>query len=662
MKIRQFLFLLGILASITFAKAQDQRYIDSLKILIANRNSEDTTTIKLLNKLAFETSYLNLDSGLFIAQRSYLLSKKLNYVYGMGGALNTMGTVYFDKADYKSAIESYTEARKILEKFKDDGLMIALYANLASTHMALKDFNNARHFIFEAKKLVESSKGSNAIYAIYSTLGDIYYGENKNDSAIFYYNITLSLKMPDKGYLSATHSSLGYCYKDLKKYDLSERSFLVGIKIAEEIKSDYYYYGNLYGLAEVYFLTGRSKEAEAAYLRSLKYFEENSLTSRVMEVSSGLYELYNAAKRYDKALFYHVKYAQIRDSINSSETNKIARELEKKYENEKKKAQIEKLNVEKTVSEAENERKGQLLVFAIIGCALVIIALGFAVFAFINKRKANIELQALHKEVNVQKNELFDKNKNITDSILYAQRIQRALLSSRAYIKENVNDFFIVYKPKDIVSGDFYWAQRSGDDFFFMLGDCTGHGVPGAFMSLLGISYLNELIIGRNLKDTNLIIDQLRQEIISALSDKDDTTYQMKDGMDAVFCKFNFLKLTLEYTAANNKIVVIRNNVAIDLRGDSMPVGRSPRDHEHFTKHEFALQKDDMVYMFTDGYPDQFGGPKGKKLKEKPLKELLCKFSHLTIAEQEKNLTSYFSEWKGSLEQIDDVCLVGIKI
>lgn len=318
--------------------------------------------------------------------------------------------------------------------------------------------------------------------------------------------------------------------------------------------------------------------------------------------------------------------------------------------------------MEKTVSEAENERKGQLLVFAIIACALVIIALAFAVFAFINKRKANIELQALHNEVNLQKNELFDKNKNITDSILYAQRIQRALLSSRAYIKANVNDFFIVYKPKDIVSGDFYWAQRSGDDFFFMLADCTGHGVPGAFMSLLGISYLNELIVGRNLKDTNVIIDQLRQEIITALNDKDDTTYQMKDGMDAVLCKFNLSKLTLEYTAANNKIVVVRNNTVIDLRGDSMPIGRSPKDHEHFTKHEFSLQKNDIVYMFTDGYPDQFGGPKGKKLKERPLKELLAKYSSLPLREQEKDLTLYFTEWKGNLEQIDDVCLVAIKI
>lgn len=659
MKIRQFLFLFCIVCSLTQVRAQDLRYIDSLKRLISQRDLEDTTTIKLLNKLAFATSYINLDSGLTTAQRSFQLSKNLNYKYGMACALNVMGTVYFDKADFKSSIECYTEARKILENYHDIGLMIALYANLANTHMALKDFNSARHYVFESKKLIENAKVTNAIYTVYSTLGEIYYAEDKNDSAIYYFSKTISLKTDDKGYLSATYASIGYCYKDLHKYDLAENSFLTGIKIAEELKSDYYYYGNLYGLGEIYFLTGRIKEAESAYLRSNKYFHENSLTSHEMDVNSSLYELYNAQKRYDKALFHHVKYAQIRDSINSSETNKIARELEKKYENEKKKAEINKLNLEKVASEAENERKGQLLLLAIIACALVIIALGFAVFAFINKRKANIELQALHKEVNIQKNQLLDKNKNITDSILYAQRIQRALLSSRTYIKENVTDFFIVHKPKDIVSGDFYWAQRSGDDFFFMMADCTGHGVPGAFMSLLGISYLNELVVGQKVKETHTILNGLRTSIINALT---DNTYEMKDGMDGVLCRFNFKRSQLTYSAANNAILIVRNNAIIELSGDKMPVGRSPRDKESFTEHQFALQKNDVVYLYTDGFPDQFGGPRGKKMKEKQLKEMLLKWHELPFEQQENSLTAFFDDWKKDLEQIDDVTLVGFKI
>jgi serine phosphatase RsbU (regulator of sigma subunit) len=375
-----------------------------------------------------------------------------------------------------------------------------------------------------------------------------------------------------------------------------------------------------------------------------------------------LYKLYSKQKKYDLALQYHEKYTLLDDSINDAETNKIARELEKKYEDQKKIAQIQELNAENAASEIENQRKGQLLVFAIIGCVLVLIALGFAVYAFVNKRKANIELQTLHEEVSHQKNELFDKNKNITDSILYAQRIQKALITSQNYIKENVPEFFIINKPKDIVSGDFYWAQRVGNNFYFMLADCTGHGVPGAFMSLLGISFLNELVVGKGIKECHTIFDNLRLEITNALSDKGENTYEMKDGMDAVLCRFDFKALHLEYAAANNAILVVRNGSIIDLKGDKMPVGRSPKDTMPFTKHEFLLEKNDMIYLFSDGFPDQFGGEKGKKLKEKNLKEFLMRISSLSMEEQEKKLSDYFSEWKGNLEQIDDVCLAGFRI
>ncbi|MBK6522038.1 MAG: SpoIIE family protein phosphatase [Sphingobacteriaceae bacterium] len=615
---------------------------------------------RLLSGLGFEYSYTDLDSGLVIAKMGLNLARKQIYKRGIVNALNIIGTIYQDKADYKTALECYTEARTIAEELNDQQALSVIYANEGNTHITLKDFINGRHYLFEALKLSKELKYN--FYNDYLHIGNMYLDFMKVDSALYYFDLSLTQPKINIELRAFVHAGKARGYRALKQYDLSEKESLKAIAIAKELNSDYYYYGFSTDMGEMFVDAGKYNEAEPLLLKCLKYAKEGSLMNSQIAANLKLYEVYNAKKNYEKALFYHVEYSKLNDSINDAETNKIARELEKKYEDQKKLAQIEKLNSEKTVSEAENERKGQLLIFAIIGCALILIALGFAVYAFINKRKANIELQTLHKEVSLQKNELFDKNKNITDSILYAQRIQKALLTSHVYIKESISEFFIINKPKDIVSGDFYWAQRSGKDLYFMLADCTGHGVPGAFMSLLGISYLNELIVGRNLKDTNSIIDQLRQEIISALSDKDNDAYQMKDGMDAVFCKFNFSKLTLDYTAANNAIVVVRNGIAIDLKGDKMPVGRSPRDHVHFTKHEFTLQKNDMVYMFTDGYPDQFGGPKGKKLKEKPLKELLCEFSRLTIAEQEKSLTAYFSEWKGSLEQIDDVCLVGIKI
>jgi serine phosphatase RsbU (regulator of sigma subunit) len=623
-------------------------------------SDNDSGKVMLMGMYAFEASFINLDSGLNIAKKALALAKKQNFKRGTAFCYNAMGTIYNDKADYKMAVECYTEALKILETTQDDAIHTSILGNAAVTYGLLKDFPNARKAMFECLHIFQSIGANGNFFGTYLTLGNLYQDHKMVDSALYYYDLAIHSKHPaEKVYDIVLHGSMGACYQAKKQYTLSEQEFKLAINEAKEIRSDYYYF--IYGesLGELYVETGRYKEAESLILNGLKYYNSSALTRDMINAYFALYKLHSKQKNYKTALEYHEKYWALNDSINNAETNKIARELEKKYEDQKKIAQIEKLNSENIAGEAENERKGQLLVFAIIGCVLVLIALGFAVYAFINKRKANIELQVLHNAVNEQKNELLEKNKSITDSIHYAQRIQKALLSSRSYIKEHANDFFIIHKPKDIVSGDFYWAQRSGDDLFFMLSDCTGHGVPGAFMSLLGISYLNELVVGQKNKDTDKILNGLRANIIQALT---DNTYEMKDGMDGVLCRFNFKKLSLQYSAANNSIVIIRDNNIIELSGDKMPVGRSPRDSENFVAHDFELKKNDMIYLFTDGFPDQFGGPKGKKLKERSLKEMLLKWHELSLEEQEISLNAYFSDWKKDLEQVDDVTLVGFKI
>jgi serine phosphatase RsbU (regulator of sigma subunit) len=647
-----FVFSLGV-------TAQDFKEIDSLRKILPKISDDDTMKVKIYAELSFQVSYLNLDSGLILALHGVELAKKQNYERGKAYMYNVIGTIYYDKADYKNSISYLTDARRIMEKLGDPSSLAAIYANSSNTHLALKDYASARHALYECLRICKENNFERTFVPTYIALGSLYYEMNNNDSALYFFDEALKLKATDKGYLGALHASRAMCFRSMNRYSDSEKEYKIAIDIAKELRSDYYIYEYSGGLGRLYALQKRYKEAEALLMSSLNYFKNSSLKKEEIVGYLFLYELYKAQNKPDKALYYHERYFQLNDSINNAETNKIARELEKKYEDQKKIAQIEKLNAENIAGESENERKGQLLIFAVIACVLVAIGLGFAIYAFVNKRKANIELHVLHKAVSDQKNELFEKNKNITDSILYAQRIQRALLSSRAYIKENVNDFFIIHKPKDIVSGDFYWAQRSGEDLFFMLADCTGHGVPGAFMSLLGISYLNELVVGQKNKDTDKILNGLRSNIIQALT---DSTYEMKDGMDGVLCRFNFKKTHLQYSAANNGIVIIRDKTIIELNGDKMPIGRSPRDTENFTAHEFELRKNDMIYLFTDGFPDQFGGPKGKKLKTRSLKETLLKWHELPLKKQENSLSSYFEEWKNDLEQIDDVTLVGFRV
>lgn len=662
---RKIIITIVITISFLFAKtssAQDFELIDSLRKAIPTKSDTDATKAMMLGILAFHYSYVDLDSGMKIAIEGLKISNKLNHSKSKATILNTIGTIYHDQANYKKAIESFTEARKHAEAVNDIDMLAIIYANAGNTHNMLGDFPNARMYLFESVKTFKKLNKTNRLTPSYLNIGSLYFQRNMYDSALYYFNLALTFPTNNKGAVASVHVSKSYCYRNMKQYELAEKECLQAIEISKELKSDYYYYEYASELGSIYLETKKYDKAEPLLLQSLEYAHKSSLLQSELSNNLKLFQLYQAKKQYAKALDYHLQYFALNDSINNAETNKAARELEKKYQNEKKEAQIEKLNAENRAQETEVKRQNQLLLFAIIGFTLLLIAFGFAIYAFINKKKANNELKTLHKEVSIQKNELFDKNKSITDSILYAHRIQKALLTSHSYIKKNINDFFIVYKPKDIVSGDFYWALKTENGFYFMLADCTGHGVPGAFMSLLGINFLNELLQEQKISETNEIANKLRLEIINALTDDNTTNYQMKDGMDGVLCRFDFKAMKLQYTAANNKIVIIRDGLIIDLKGDKMPIGRSPKDEQLFTAHEFDLLKGDMVYLFTDGFPDQFGDEKGKKLKEKNLKEFILKSSGLPLPQQEANLINYLEKWRGELEQIDDICLVGFKI
>lgn len=228
-------------------------------------------------------------------------------------------------------------------------------------------------------------------------------------------------------------------------------------------------------------------------------------------------------------------------------------------------------------------------------------------------------------------------------------------------------NFFILYKPKDIVSGDFYHAlahQPSGHKnelFFVCTADCTGHGVPGALMSMVGISQLNESIIEKNLVHPNDILDNMRKGIIASLN-PEGSEEESKDGMDCVLCAYDFENKTMEFAAANNPLWLVRNKELIEYKADKMPVGKYHSETKPFTLQKVELKKGDIVYTFTDGFADQFGGEKGKKYKYKQLQELLLSKCQLPMEEQKGILENEFESWKGKLEQVDDVLIIGIRI
>jgi serine phosphatase RsbU (regulator of sigma subunit) len=283
-----------------------------------------------------------------------------------------------------------------------------------------------------------------------------------------------------------------------------------------------------------------------------------------------------------------------------------------------------------------------------------------------NEIRSRLEL-AKSKEIIEQKHEevVFQK-KEITDSINYARSIQRSLIPEEALFNTYFTDSFVLFKPKDIVSGDFYWIHEKDNHIFYATGDCTGHGVPGGFMTMLGLSFLDEIVEAKKVSDPGVILDLMRDKIIGTLK-QNGNFGESKDGMDITVCVINKSTKQLAYASANNPLYIIRNVADESLKtlhiykADKQPCGFY-HDYKPFNSQSIALQSGDRIYTFSDGFPDQFGGPNGKKFMHKQFKEILLKNSSLAFKEQKRLLNAALLDWQGKLDQVDDVLVIGVQI
>jgi len=276
---------------------------------------------------------------------------------------------------------------------------------------------------------------------------------------------------------------------------------------------------------------------------------------------------------------------------------------------------------------------------------------------FLFFKRDNILFQKMIME---QKKLVQEKQKEIIDSITYAKRIQEAILPPLDYWKKNLPESFILYKPKDIVAGDFYWMEKSKDEkfVFFAAADCTGHGVPGAMVSVVCNNALNRSLLEFNLTDTGKILDKTRELVIETFG---KSSSEVKDGMDISLCRLNILTNEMQWSGSNNPLWYIRNGELREIKPDKQPIGNYA-EQKPFTSHSLNLEKGDTLYVFTDGYADQFGGPKGKKFKYKKLQDELLVIQDKALTVQKEMLEKLFEDWKDNLEQLDDVCIIGVRL
>ena len=354
---------------------------------------------------------------------------------------------------------------------------------------------------------------------------------------------------------------------------------------------------------------------------------------------------------------------QTKDSIAKmdAEEELYKFEVDKEYELKKQADSIKHVD-EILIQQAENLAKEEQLksekqrrtgLLVIVG--LVLVSLGFVFVQLRKTRAQKVVIEGQHQKLN-------QSHQEITDSINYAKRIQDALMTSTVYMKDVIPESFIFFQPKDVVSGDFYWVYRSPKgQIYFTVADCTGHGVPGAFMSMIGTSLLNEFIIENALEDTAEILTNMRKQIIKSLK-QEGVDADNKDGMDMALCKYDPKKKTVQYSGAYNPLIHISKNEINHIKGDNQPIGLHTGRKLPFTNHEIKVKKGDMLYIYSDGFADQFGGERGKKYMSGKFKKFLLSISEMKTEEQEYLVKVEFTNWMGENEQIDDVCVMGVRI
>jgi len=675
-----------------------QAKIDSL-LNVVETTKIDTQKVLAQADLASIYSKTN-DSTNFIKtfNSAYELAKKVKFYRGEILLLIRESNYYTNNYDREKSIDALKTAESIALKQKESTSLGKVYYQYSIYYKWQDDFSSSLNYSYKALKIFESNKDNLNTAFCYSQIGNLYRKQKSYDKAKDYFTKSYLLDSTNNiiENLGVDLTNLGLVYSDLKEYEKSvyylEKSLEFKKKLGNKrgvvnslnlLGATYIEFGkpNLAieklnealelsksindnkGIVNSLINLGASYQAIKDYKKAIAYLSECIEHSKkignydiLIDAYRVISESYAATNNTDKAYQMHLLYTRLKDSIYDSESQKLMIDMQTKYDSEKKENENKLLHAENLLSTSTIKQQKITSYFIIGGLVLALLLAYFVFRGLKQQRKAN-------SIISEQKLLVEEKHKEITDSINYAERIQRSFLATKELLDANLKDYFVFFQPKDVVSGDFYWAastlrgpQGSATRklFYLVTADSTGHGVPGAIMSILNISSL-EKAIEAGLTEPAEIFNHTRKTIIERLK---------KDGSkeDASILCFDFENLKMKYAAANNPVWIIRKNELIELAPDKMPVGKHDKDTTPFSQKEMQLETGDLVYTLTDGMPDQFGGPKGKKFMYKQLKELLISNASLEMEMQKELVLEALNNWKKNLEQVDDITLIGIKI
>ncbi len=644
----------------------DKIFVDSC-LTIYHEASHDTVKIK-----AIMTIVDNIwNNDVWPVYNRYVLNRLVNSLSHQKGneetrfmkrklaeTINNEGYYYRSIGNIPVALQFYHESLRILEELHDTLNMGILYNNLGAIYQHQKSFEKALEYHFKSLDLKSLTHDSLGMAHTNNNIGVVYTLQDCVSLSLNYFQRSLDdfLKYNDPAGFARSYYNLGNAYRRLDSLEKSRVYYLKSLESYEAIRHNEGISLTCSGLGLLELKMGNISEAKKYGEYGLSVALKLGNPENIGSNAALLYQVSKKDGDWKRALEMRNLEIQMRDSVMNTKGIQQAADTEAKYQYDKKQAirdiehnaEIEK---QQSISEADKKRQNTVIIAVSAGFVIVL------VFAFFLNNRIRITRKQ-KKIIEEQKHEVEEKNKEILDSIRYAKRIQNAILPSMEAMQNELKKGFVLYKPKDVVAGDFYWLEKIESRVYFAAADCTGHGVPGAMVSVVCSNALSKALLEENANSTGDLLDKTRDIVIGRLAKSGE---EMKDGMDISLCAIDFEKMELQWSGANNPLWIVRENELIEYKADKQPVGVHSA-MKNFTTHQIQLLKGDKIYLMTDGFQDQFGGSNGKKFKAAQLKEIILQSKNEDMNDQKVSLENAFENWKTGFEQIDDVCMIGVEI
>lgn len=659
-----------LLCSVCFAYGN----ADSLYTLYKNKTDLRQKT-ELLLKYGDEVLLSNIDSAFSIGQIALDNAKKLKNDLLITDAHLLIGYAAEAKANYKDALSHFLMATDLSKKLRNKPKLALCYTAMGVVYWYQGFYDKAEEYYKKNIAICLELNDPNGLAASYGNLAIIFDDKKNLDSALFYYQKALDIFDPIEKprQRAACLDNMSLIYKQQKEFKYALMSNNESYKIRETLGDTIGMLASMNNLGSIFIAQNKWEDAISLSQRVLDISNRLGSKQDVKAAYLNLRDAYEAKRDYKNANIILNKLMVLNDSIRNAENSGEIAELETRFKTKEKEAELNEVKLLQQIREKENaealKRKNYFIVIlSFIGVLVLLIAF-LLLKRFKEKKHIAEEFSLKNKEIENQKaiidkafQELSEKSKDITDSIKYAKRIQKAIFPSHSQFLTLLPESFVFFKPKDIVSGDFYWIEESENNAYFAVVDCTGHGVPGAFMSIVGFNLLNKALHENKCDTPADILNQVNIYLTETLKQRSEESV-IKDGMELSVCKWNKRTNELIFAGANSIIYKISNGVLEIIKGDKQPIGNFyGEEFKPYTNISIEIEKGDCIYLFSDGYADQFGGAKGKKYKYKKLEEFLLLNASKSMKEQRKALNDEFVKWKGNLEQVDDVCLLGVKI